>query len=443
MATATTTRASALMGLRCRACHLLQPADEGSVGAECAGAIEPEYDTASFDTDGLRGAIEHGPRSLWRYAPLLPIAAPESHFAVGWTPLIKAPRLGAEIGVSELYVKDDSRNPSLSFKDRPVALALARALELGLDTIACASTGNRAGAVAAAAARNGLRGFVFAPAGTDESKVAGPAAGGAPGVRVGGTHDQVTRLCARLADESGWGFVNFNLRPYYAEGSKTLLFECAEQLGWHLPEHVVVPVGSGALLTRTATAAAQLRATGLVDDERFAIHPAQPSGCAPVSDAGLARDRQVRAVGRPPTSSARRTRGSSREPHRPACDAAPPRGRRERDDHRRGRERERAREGDRRAVPRARCARAPRRRVRPLRERVRRWRGRALPRARGRPQREVHGRDPPRHVRRRGRTAAAAARRTRGLRLLHRRDDRHRRAADARHRLFRGRLAGP
>src|SRR5437879_4679089 len=255
MAMATTTRASALVGLRCRACHLLQPADERYVCADCYGPIEPEYDTASFDTDGLRGAIEHGPRSLWRYAPLLPIAAPESHFAVGWTPLIKAPRLGAAIGVSDLYVKDDSRNPSLSFKDRPVALALARALELGLDTIACASTGNLAGAVAAAAARNGLRGFVFVPAGTDESKVAGAAAYGATVVRVDGTYDQVNRLCARLADELGWGFVNFNLRPYYAEGSKTLLFECAEQLGWHLPEHVVVPVGSGAPLTRTATAA--------------------------------------------------------------------------------------------------------------------------------------------------------------------------------------------
>src|SRR5207247_570461 len=244
------TRRTALRGLRCRACHLLQPADERYVCADCYGPIEPEYDTASFDTDGLRGAIEHGPRSLWRYAPLLPIAAPESHFAVGWTPLIKAPRLGAEIGVSELYVKDDSRNPSLSFKDRPVALALARALELGLDTIACASTGNLAGAVAAAAARNGLRAFVFVPAGTDESKVAGAAAYGATVVRVDGTYDQVNRLCARLADESGWGFVNFNLRPYYAEGSKTLLFECAEQLGCHLPEHVLGPVGRGARAPR-------------------------------------------------------------------------------------------------------------------------------------------------------------------------------------------------
>src|SRR2546428_6723882 len=301
MATATTTRASALMGLRCRACHLLQPADERYVCADCYGAIEPEYDTASFDTDGLRGAIEHGPRSLWRYAPLLPIAAPESHFAVGWTPLIKAPRLGAEIGVSELYLKDDSRNPSLSFKDRPVALALARALELGLDTLACASTGNLGGAVAAAAARNGMRSFVFVPASTDDSKVAGAAAYGATVVRVRGTYDQVNRVCARLADDERWGFVNFTLRPYYAEGSKTLLFECAEQLGWRLPDHVVVPVGSGALLTRTATAVAQLRATALVPEGPCRIHAAQPAGCGPGSDAVLGGYRDGRPGRRPAT----------------------------------------------------------------------------------------------------------------------------------------------
>lgn len=300
----TLVRTSALRGLRCRACGSLQPADERYVCAACYGPIEPEYDVAAFETERLRGSIERGPRSLWRYAPLLPVAEPESHFAVGWTPLIPAPRLGVAIGVARLYLKDDSRNPSLSFKDRPVALALARALELGLDTLACASTGNLAGAVAAAAARNGLRAFVFVPASTDESKVAGAAAYGATVVRVGGTYDQVNRLVARLADEERWGFVNFTLRPYYAEGSKTLLFECAEQLGWRLPDHVVVPVGSGALLTRTATAVAQLRATGLVPDSACRIHAAQPAGCAPVSDAVLDGFREVRPV-RDPTTAAR------------------------------------------------------------------------------------------------------------------------------------------
>jgi threonine synthase len=301
MATTLERTTSNLRGLRCRACHVLQPADERYVCAECYGPIEPEYDLGAFAPETLRDEIERGPLSLWRYAPLLPVAAPRGHFAVGWTPLVAAPRLGAAIGVARLFIKDDSRNPSLSFKDRPVAVALARALELGLDTIACASTGNLAGAVAAAAARNGLRAFVFVPATTDESKIAGAAAYGATVVRVNGTYDQVNRLCARLADEERWGFVNFTLRPYYAEGSKTLLFESAEQLGWRLPDHVVVPVGSGALLTRTATAAAQLRGTGLVEEGALRIHAAQPSGCAPVSDAVLDGYRPVRPVRDPVT----------------------------------------------------------------------------------------------------------------------------------------------
>src|SRR5712692_1587295 len=291
---------SHLRGLRCRACHVLQPADERYVCGECYGPIEPEYDLAAFDTEALRDEIERGPHSLWRYAPLLPVAAPAGHFTVGWTPLVEARRLGAAIGVSRLFLKDDSRNPSLSFKDRPVALALARALELGLDTLACASTGNLAGAVAAAAARNGLRAVVFVPATTDEGKIASAAAYGAHVVRVRGTYDQVNRLCGRLADEHGWGFVNFTLRPYYAEGSKTLLFECAEQLGWRLPDHVVIPVGSGALLTRTATAAGQLRGVGLAEGA-LRIHAAQPSGCAPVSDAVLDGYRPVRPVRDPVT----------------------------------------------------------------------------------------------------------------------------------------------
>jgi threonine synthase len=294
-------RTTRLRGVRCRACHVLQPADTRYVCAECYGPIEPDYDLAESDARRLRDKIESGPLSLWRYADLLPTPEPSSHYPVGWTPLLGAPRLGAALGIAKLFIKDDSRNPSLSFKDRPVAIALARALELGLDTLACASTGNLAGAVAAAAARNGLRAFVFVPATTDKAKIAGAAAYGATVVRVDGTYDQVNRLCARLADEEGWGFVNFTLRPYYAEGSKTILFECAEQLGWRLPDHVVVPVGSGALLTRTATAAAQLRDAGLVEDSPFRIHAAQPAGCAPVSDAVLDGYRAVRPVRDPST----------------------------------------------------------------------------------------------------------------------------------------------
>jgi threonine synthase len=155
---------TALRGLRCRACSALQPADERYVCGECLGPIEPEYDLSVFETETLRADIESGPQSLWRYAPLLPVAAPATHWPVGWTPLTRADRLGRALGIERLYLKDDTRNPTLSFKDRPVSVALARALELGLDTIACASTGNLAGAVAAAAARNGLRAFVFVPA---------------------------------------------------------------------------------------------------------------------------------------------------------------------------------------------------------------------------------------------------------------------------------------
>jgi threonine synthase len=293
--------AAPIQGLRCRSCGFLQPRDERYVCEHCLGTVEPEYDLGSLATSDLRARIENGPRTLWRYAPLLPCAQPPQGLAVGWTPLTKAPRLGEAIGVEDLWLKDDTRNPTLSFKDRPVALATARALELGKDTIACASTGNLAGAVAAAAAKAGLGSFVFVPETTEASKVASAASYGATVVRVRGNYDRVNRLCGSLADDLGWGFVNFTLRPYYAEGSKTLLFEIAEQLGWRLPDHVVIPVGSGALLTRTATAVSQLVGTRLVPDAPCRISAAQPAGCAPVSDAVLEDWRPVRAVRTPQT----------------------------------------------------------------------------------------------------------------------------------------------
>ncbi len=299
MATAIATRNPALLGLRCRACGSLQPADARYVCADCFGPIEPEYEIAALPTADLRARIEAGPASLWRYAPLLPCEPNED--VVGWTPLFRAERLGAAIGIDDLWIKDDSRNPSLSFKDRPVALAVARAKELGLDTIAAASTGNLAGAVASAAARHGFRAFVFVPADTEPAKIATTAAYGATVVRVDGPYDAVNRLCASIADDLGWGFANFTLRPYYAEGSKTLLFEIAEQLGWRLPDHVIIPVGSGALLTRTETARAQLVATGLVADTPFRISAAQAAGCAPVTDAVLDGARKVRPVREPKT----------------------------------------------------------------------------------------------------------------------------------------------
>ena len=298
MTTITTER---IIGLRCRTCRVLQPRDQRFVCEHCLGAVEPEYDLAALAASGLREHIESGPRTLWRYAPLLPCAPPAHGLAVGWTPLTQAPRLGAAIGIDDLWLKDDTRNPSLSFKDRPVALATARALELGLDTIACASTGNLAGAVAAAAAKAGLRAFVFVPETTEATKIAAAASYGATVVRVRGNYDRVNRLCGTLADDLAWGFVNFTLRPYYAEGSKTLLFEIAEQLGWRLPDHVVIPVGSGALLTRTANAVGQLIGTRLVPDAPCRISAAQPAGCAPVTDAVQEDWRRVRAVRRPDT----------------------------------------------------------------------------------------------------------------------------------------------
>jgi len=297
----TITIADHVQGLRCRSCGVLQPRDQRYVCERCLGAVEPEYDLPSLRASDLRSRIEQGPRSIWRYAPLLPCAEPPQGLHVGWTPLVRAPRLGRAIGVDDLWLKDDSRNPSLSFKDRPVALATARALELGLDTVACASTGNLAGAVAAAAARAGLRAYVFVPETTEASKIAAAAWYGATVVRVHGNYDRVNRLCGSLADDLGWGFVNFTLRPYYAEGSKTLLFEIAEQLGWRLPDHVVVPVGSGALLTRTATAMQQLIGTGLVPDAPCRISAAQPAGCAPVTDAVQDGWRAVSAVRSPET----------------------------------------------------------------------------------------------------------------------------------------------
>ncbi|MBM4420545.1 MAG: threonine synthase [Chloroflexi bacterium] len=290
-------RNAALLGVRCRACGTLQPADTRYVCAECMGPIEPEYDTAALARDGTRARIQSGPQTLWRYAPLLPCAPAPGAWPTGWTALVPVPRLGAALGIDDLWIKDDTRNLTLSFKDRPVAVASARAVEQGCTALACASTGNLAGSVAAAAARLGLPAYVFVPAETEPAKVMAAATYGATVVRVNGSYDRVNRLCATLADDrSSWGFVNFTLRPYYAEGSKTMLFEIAEQNGWRLPDHVIVPVGSGALLTRTATAAAQLVATGLVPETPMRISAAQPAGCAPVSDAILDDWRAVRPV---------------------------------------------------------------------------------------------------------------------------------------------------
>ena len=225
------------------------------------------------------------PAGIWRYRELLPVAPPSRSLAVGGTPLVEASRLGAALGVDRLLVKDDTRNPTLSFKDRAVAVATARALDLGVEALACASTGNLAGATAAAAAAAGLPAYVFVPADLEPAKIEHALAYGATVVPIDGTYDDVNRLCLEVADELGWGMVNVNLRPWYAEGSKTLAYEIAEALGWRLPDVLVAPVASGAMLTRIAHAFGELVELGWVADAPVRYVGGQAAGCAPVATA--------------------------------------------------------------------------------------------------------------------------------------------------------------
>src|SRR5919201_761247 len=248
-----------LRGLRCRECGTTAPADPRSACPECFGPLEPFYDQDALRATDLRSVIEAGPRSLWRYESLLPTKRNTAvDLGDGFGPLRKAERLGAELGLPNLFLKDETRNPTHSFKDRVVSVALTKAVEFGFDTVACASTGNLAHAVAAHAAAAGLRAVILIPTGLETAKITAAATYGATVIEVDGTYDDVNRLCAEATDEFPWAFVNVNLRPYYAEGSKTIAFETAEQLGWRAPDHVVVPIASGALLTRIGEAFRQL-----------------------------------------------------------------------------------------------------------------------------------------------------------------------------------------
>jgi threonine synthase len=286
--------------LRCRGCGAPFPADDRHACERCLGPLEVIYRIESAPAD-LRAEIVAGPLSLWRYLPLLPVEHVDDPASVGFTPLQRADRLGDALGLRNLYLKNDTVNPSLSFKDRVVAVAAQKARELGYSTLACASTGNLAGAVAAAAARLGLEAIVFVPASIEAAKLRAPALYGARIVEVDGTYDEVNRLCALIADERRWAFVNFTLRPYYVEGSKTLLFETAEQLGWRLPDALVIPVASGALFVNTAKAARELIATGLVPEARPRLCGAQPQGCAPVAEAFADGGERYEPVRRPST----------------------------------------------------------------------------------------------------------------------------------------------
>lgn len=276
------------VALVCRECGARVPLGAAYSCAECFGPLEVAY---AF-RDVTRERIEAGPQSIWRYSCLLPVselAGSEPNLAPGWTRLVRADNLAAALGITgRLYVKDDSGNPTHSFKDRVVAVAQSAARRLGLGTLSCASTGNLAHAVAAAAARAGQRSVVLVPGNLEAGKTVTTAAYGGTLLAIDGSYDDVNRLCSELVGDpvtDDWGFVNVNLRPYYAEGSKTLGYEVAEQLGWRLPQQVVVPVASGALLTKIDKGFRELAALGLVEDTRYRVFGAQAGGCSPVAQA--------------------------------------------------------------------------------------------------------------------------------------------------------------
>jgi threonine synthase len=288
---------NALLGLQCHLCKTMFPAEALYVCDQCLGPLEPVYDYSAIKL--TREEIERRPKNLWRYRELLPITGePRTGFNSGFTPLVRCHRLADRLGVTELYIKDDSVNhPTLSYKDRVVSVAATRAVELGFNVLACASTGNLANSVAAHAARLGVECCVFIPDNLEAGKLLGSAIFNPTILAIAGNYDDVNRLCTQVADRYGWGFVNINLRSYYAEGAKTLGFEIAEQLVWRYPQHLISPVAGGTLLPRIVRGLRELREVGLVDGELPRVYAAQAAGCAPVVralDQGLDHTEPVR-----------------------------------------------------------------------------------------------------------------------------------------------------
>jgi threonine synthase len=287
----------AVSHLQCKECKAEYPLEALFVCESCFGPLEVVYDHSRLgdDVGELRRRIQGGPQNIWRYADFLPLAGgppgPSGRLAsrvglpAGCTPLIRADRLAERLGLGEVWVKNDAANPTHSFKDRVVSVAVTRARELGYETIACASTGNLANSVAAHGAALGLDSYVFIPADLEEQKVLATGIYGTRLVGVEGNYDDVNRLCTELCAERDWAFVNINMRPYYAEGSKTLAFEIAEQLGWELPDRCVVPIASGSLFTKIARGFEEFSQLGLVDGELPAMNGAQAEGCSPVATA--------------------------------------------------------------------------------------------------------------------------------------------------------------
>ncbi len=298
----------AVSHLECKECKAEYPLAALYVCERCFGPLEVAYDhdRAACDVGELRRRIQGGPQNIWRYADFLPLTGgppgPSGRLASrvglpsGCTPLIRADRLAEQLGLREVWVKNDAANPTHSFKDRVVSVALARARELGFEVIACASTGNLANSVAAHGAALGMESYVFIPSDLEEQKVLATGVYGTHLVAVQGNYDEVNRLCTEISAEREWAFVNVNLRPYYAEGSKTLAFEIAEQLGWELPDRCVIPVASGSLFTKIAKGFQEWRELGLLEGELPRMNGAQAEGCSPVASAFTAGEEVCRPV---------------------------------------------------------------------------------------------------------------------------------------------------
>ena len=278
---------SFVTGLQCRECGQSYPQEPLHVCETCFGPLEIQYDYEQIKRSISREKIAMREHNLWRYRELLPIdGEPRVGLYSGFTPLVRAQRLGAALGVKQLYLKDDSVNhPTFSYKDRVVSVAISKAIEFGFDTVSCASTGNLANSVAAHAARAGLECYVFIPDGLEQGKIIGSGIYGPKTVAIHGNYDDVNRLCSEIGDKYGWAFVNVNLRPYYSEGAKTHAFEIAEQLGWKLPRHIIVASAGGTILPKLAKGLKELIKVGLVEDTGCKIYSAQASGCAPIINA--------------------------------------------------------------------------------------------------------------------------------------------------------------
>src|SRR5215217_7649555 len=276
----------AVESLKCKECGEAYPLEARFVCEQCFGPLEVSYDFSHLDAEEARRKIQAGSRGIWRYSDFLPFdGRPGDPLEPGLTPLIRADRLAERLGLAELWIKNDAANPTHSFKDRVVAVAVAKAKELGFETVACASTGNLANAVAAHSAAAGLDSYVFVPADLEEQKLLATGIYGTNLVGMRGTYDDVNRLCTELSQTHPWAFVNVNLRPYYSEGSKTLAYETIEQLGWNVPDRVVAPIASGSLFTKVAKGMRDWIELGLVEGELPTFSGAQALGCSPVATA--------------------------------------------------------------------------------------------------------------------------------------------------------------